>query len=92
MSEKRILAVFIPEAWIGDNAVEIDGRVEFDVTDKILAMSEEERAELHDDDYPSDDLVPDEIRDAHSGPFRVEVEQAINDYFSSEDERPDGTH
>ncbi len=90
MSEKRIIAVFIPEAWIGDNAIEVDGRVQFDVTDKVLAMSEEQRAELQDDDYPSDDLVPDEIRDAHTGPFRVEIEQAIEDYFSNDEERSDG--
>jgi hypothetical protein len=58
MSEKRIIAIFVPEAWINDYPVEIDGRVEFDVTEKILAMTEEERAELRDDQYESDDLVP----------------------------------
>jgi hypothetical protein len=43
MSNKRIMAVFVPEAWIGDHAIEIDGRLEFDVTARILAMSEEKR-------------------------------------------------
>lgn len=83
MSSNRIMAWFVPEAWIGDHAIEIDGRVAFDVTDKILALSEEERNLLRDDTYGTDDLAPAEIRDGHSGPFRVEVEEAIEVYFST---------
>jgi hypothetical protein len=86
MSTKRIMATFVPEAWIRDYAVEIDGRFEFDVTERILAMSEEERNRLRDDDYNTDDLASDEIRASHTGPFRVEVQQAIEDYFSGDDE------
>jgi hypothetical protein len=80
------MATFVPEAWIRDYAVEIDGRLEFDVTERILAMSEEERNQLRDDDYNSDVLASEEIRGSHTGPFRVEVEQAIEDYFSSDDD------
>jgi hypothetical protein len=87
MSEKRIMAVFIPEAWIRDHAVEIDGRVTFDVTETILAMSEEDRQRLRDDDYNTDNLAAGEVRANHGGPFRVEVEQAIEDYFSSHDDQ-----
>jgi hypothetical protein len=86
MSTKRIMATFVPEAWIRDHAVEIDGRLEFDVTERILAMSEKERNELRDDDYNTDGLASEEIRGSHTGPFRVEVEKAIEDYFSSNDD------
>jgi hypothetical protein len=58
--------------------------VEFDVTERILAMSEEERKQLRDNDYNSDDLVPDDIGADHAGPFRVEVRQAMEDYFSGD--------
>jgi hypothetical protein len=82
MSGKRIFATFVPEAWITDHAVEVDGREKFDATAKILAMSEEERQSLRDDTHASDNLVPQEIRTGHSGPFRVEVEEAMAAYFS----------
>jgi hypothetical protein len=90
MSEKRIVAVFVPEAWIRDHATEVDGRVEFDVTQKILAMSEQEREQLRDNDYNTDDLVPEEIGADHCGPFRVEVKQAIEDYFAAAADRAAG--
>jgi hypothetical protein len=80
------MATFAPEVWIRDCAVEIDGRLEFDVTETILAMSEGERNQLRDDDYNTDDLATEEVRGSHTGPFRVEVQQAIEDYFSSDDE------
>ncbi len=82
MSNRRIIATFVPRAWINDYAIEIDGRVGFDVTDEILAMPKEERELLRDDDYESDDLVPLEIMDSHNGPFRVEIESAVLAYFA----------
>jgi hypothetical protein len=81
---KRIMAEFVPQAWVNDNAVEIDGRVEFDVTEQILAMTEEQRRAVRDDQYASDNLVPSEIRERHNGPFRVEIEDAIDAYFADE--------
>ncbi len=81
MSDQRIMATFVPEAWVKDHAIEVDGRIDFDATDEILAMSEEERAELRDDSYASDRLVPAELLDRHQGPFRVEVEFAIEMYL-----------
>ena len=81
---KRIMARFIPEAWIDGYATEIDGAVEFDVTEQVLAMSEAERATLRDDSLASDNLVPDSILSNHNGPFRVELQQAIEDYFADD--------
>jgi hypothetical protein len=87
-TEKLIIARFVPQIWVNDNAMEIDGAVEFDVTDKVLAMSPSERAALRDDSHASDHLVPDHMLRNHNGPFRVEVEQAIKDYFDSIEECP----
>jgi len=79
---KRILAKFVPQAWIRDYAVDIDGTVEFDCTQRIIEMGREAAMQIRDDQYESDDLVPSEIRDRHSGPFRVEVESAIREFFA----------
>lgn len=57
MTEKRILATFQPQAWQRDYAVDIDGRCEVDVTDKVLSLALDEIIGLDDDDYDTDDLV-----------------------------------
>jgi hypothetical protein len=86
--EQRIIATFVPQAWINDYAVEVDpeGETEADVTDHILgfATTEEELANLKDDSYETDDLiyapgVPDWWAD-WGGPFRIEVEGSIQEY------------
>jgi len=83
---KRIVAKFVPQAWINDYAVDVDdGAVEFDCTEQILRMGREAAMQIRDDQYESDDLVPAEILDRHSGPFRVEVESAIREYFAEEE-------
>lgn len=82
MSERRIIAKFVPQAWIHDNAVAIDGEVEFDVTDKILAMPKQKALELLDDREETDQLARDAgLLENHTGPFYVEVEMAIAEYF-----------
>jgi len=80
---KRILAKFVPQAWINDYAVDVDdGVVVFDCTEQIVEMGKEAAMQIRDDQYESDDLIPSEIRDRHSGPFRVEVQAAIQAYFA----------
>ena len=79
---RRIQARFVPQAWIRAYAVDIDGTVEFDCTDQIVQMGKEAALQIRDDQYESEDLVPSEIRDRHSGPFRVEVQAAIQAYFA----------
>jgi len=80
---KRILAKFVPQVWINDYAVDVDdGAVEFDCTEQILRMGREAALQIRDDQYESDDLVPSEILDKHSEPFRVEVQAAIQAYFA----------
>ena len=80
--EKKILATFIPEAWIRDNATEVDGRTKVDVTKAILRMGKEKALGIQDNDYDSDALAQEAgLTKHHSGPFRVEVERAIREYF-----------
>jgi hypothetical protein len=90
MVTKRIIATFHPQAWIRDYAVFVDpeGETDFDVTDVILAMPREKALALEDDQYDSDRLreapnAPAWIKN-WSGPFYIEVEQSIADYFASE--------
>lgn len=80
----RIVARFIPQAWIHDYAVEINGAYEFDVTEQILAMPKDKALEIRDDDYDSDNLWhenPISSERPHSGPFYVRVRDAIHEYF-----------
>jgi hypothetical protein len=82
MSDRRIIATFVPQALVTHCSSKFDKRVTFDVTDQILAMTKEQRDKLRDNEYNSAaQLVPDAILSAHLGPFRVEVVQAVDDYF-----------
>lgn len=86
----RIIALFIPEAWINDNAVEIDGRKEVDVTEEVLALSAFDIQNLADRDYTTEVLVDLEAL-GHDGPFSIEVEQSIRDFFGVENLSSDVT-
>lgn len=79
---KRIIAIFHPQAWINNYAVEVDGQMEIDVTEAVLELGKEKALALRDDQYETDDLVIG--RHDHTGPFWVEVEQSIADYYNGE--------
>jgi hypothetical protein len=85
----RIIARFTPEAWINDNAVEIDhdGPDTWDCTDAFEALSPEYKADLIEemeaygeasDDF--DALMGDPAAPAwvnqHQGPFSIHVRKA----------------
>lgn len=79
---KRVMAKFVPQAWINDYAIDVDdGVVEFDCTEQIVQMGKAAAMQIQDDRYESDGLIPSEILAKHSGPFRVEVKLAIRNYF-----------
>ena len=85
----RVIARFIPQAWINDWAMDLDeGRVEFDCTEDILNMGRDQALAIQDDQLCSDSLVPSEILDRHDGPFRVEVEDAIRVFFAAKSTNP----
>ncbi|HEY3965164.1 MAG TPA: hypothetical protein VGM05_11485 [Planctomycetaceae bacterium] len=87
---KRIMARFVPQAWIGDYAVEIDGAYEFDVTEQILSKSKAEALSIEDDGCESDNLWhehPVSHEKPHHGPFVVRVQGAILAYYYGETNR-----
>ena len=51
------------------------------MTDAILAMTRPQAYGIKDDRDESDALIPAAIKDSHAGPFRVVVEDAIQEYF-----------
>lgn len=74
----RLMAVFRPQAWINEEAVDIPGRVRFDATESFLTLDYETIRKFKEHDYDSDDLLngADDLPEfgAHSGPFEVDVD------------------
>lgn len=88
---KRIMAEFVPQAWLNDHAIAVDpaGDTMFDVTDDILKLGRERALQLRDDQHETDHLrhaatAPQWVKD-WSGPFVVNVEKAIESYFTEMD-------
>lgn len=86
-TKKSIVAVFQPQAWQNNYAINVDneGENEWDVTEYILSLSKEKALEIKDDQYESDDLreiitTPKWIRE-WDGPFYIKVENSIQEYF-----------
>jgi hypothetical protein len=83
------LAIFVPQAWQGDYAIEVDpGFTPFDVTDQIEAMGHPKALELKDNSNASDNLAhgknaPDWIK-TWGGPFYVLIEDALEEYLEAE--------
>jgi len=87
-TEKRVIARFRPQVWINDNAVDIDGQLEFDVTKQIEKRGREKALEIEDCDYGADELwhnSPEGKESGHEGPFEVEVAESIRRYYGIED-------
>lgn len=89
MSERRIIAEFVPQAWINDCAVQVDpeGPTTFDVTDEVVAMGESVAITLRDDQHETDTLrfaaaAPDWIREWH-GPFYIRIQDAIAEFYGA---------
>jgi hypothetical protein len=82
----RIIALFVPQAEIGKRIQDCDEDTwrRFDVTDAILAMGQEKALALQDDQYETDELLPEDVKGGWDGPFRVVVERAIENYFDRE--------
>jgi hypothetical protein len=80
-----ITATFVPQAWIRENAVDIDGRRDFDIAPALETLSRSNpdfvrvlcAAEW---DREGDvqtilaEVIPDSVIDGHSGPFTIEVD------------------
>ena len=81
----QVLARYQPQAWINDNAVDIDGSQDVDVTQDVLCLAQNNLAGLHSlRDYrdSSDALVERHLGAiGHEGPFSVEVVNAVTKAF-----------
>ncbi|WP_321817027.1 MULTISPECIES: hypothetical protein [unclassified Paraburkholderia] len=84
---KRIVAIFQPQAWQNGYAIDVDGRREIDVTEKVLALSlcgiQGLSNDDYDYDYDTDDLVDSESL-GHDGPFYVAVSEQACAFFCVE--------
>lgn len=86
----RIIATFVPQAWINDHAVDVDpeGDTEWDVTGILVGeLSREEMGRLKDnrdetDTLRDEDPAPEWVR-AWRGPFYVRVQDSIADYLAA---------
>lgn len=75
----RVIAHFQPQAWVSDNAMNIDGECDLDVTERLLSMPLQDIYQLADDDYLSDELVAGLTE--HSGPHYVTVTESVLAFF-----------
>ena len=71
----RLMALFRPQAWRNDLAIDIDSPVWFDATTKVLDFPVEAIRAFRHNDYDSDDLAEDlPERQSHPGPFEVDLD------------------
>ena len=88
---RMCLATFRPQAWVNDNAVDIDdGGFDFDITDVIETMGADKALAIADSSNESDNLYLDwrtvhPDPDHHRGPFSVDCASAIAAYFGKPD-------
>jgi hypothetical protein len=71
----RLIARFRPQKWMGDEAVEVAGAVDFDATEAYLSLPLPRAINFRLHDYDSDQLAQTlHGRQEHEGPFEVDVE------------------
>lgn len=85
----RVIAHFQPQAWVNDNAINVDasGETEWDITAEIAAMDPKRAQDIEDDTDESDAFTgsksaPAFVRD-WSGPYYVSVADQIAAYFAA---------
>lgn len=80
----KIIAAFQAQEVRGDLYCSVGDPVAVDVTERVLLQDATDIKRLRDDDYPSDHLCGEQA-DRHGGPFRVEVQEAIQQFFGVDD-------
>jgi hypothetical protein len=77
MEHPKLIARFIPQAWVGESAIDINGAQDFDATSAIRNFTVQQVRPLKDNHDMSDDLaleLPECKRHIAAGlPYRVEV-------------------
>jgi hypothetical protein len=84
----KVIAIFYPqyEDELDNILPDYDSNLwehSFDITEDIIELGIRDALLTEDDQYSSDEFLPDEIRDAHGGPFQVVVESSIHAYFQA---------
>lgn len=83
---RRIFAVFQPQAWIDDNATDIDGPKDVDVTDRVIGLSLDQLHALQDYRDTTDNLVEGTaVALEHKGPFTVCAVDSVCEFFGVEE-------
>lgn len=80
----RCIAKFQPQAWVNDNAVDIDGVTEFDITNQVLALGRETSLKIKDTSSEADELwfnSKDHKYVKHDGPFMVTAQEAVKAFW-----------
>ncbi len=71
----QLMAVFRSQAWVHDQALDIDHPIRFDATAKILRLSAEEIRNFKHNNYDSDTLAEDlPVRKDHTEPFEIDTD------------------
>ncbi|WP_454734467.1 hypothetical protein [Cupriavidus pauculus] len=81
---KQIVAVFQPQAWIDDYAVDIDCAVSVNVVHRVLALSLDKIHRLGEQDFAIDTVFPAHALD-HDGPCRVDLAEPVRAFFGVTD-------
>lgn len=82
---RTALALFRPQAWIGDQAIDVDGEYRFDIAAQLDEMGADAALAIEDGTYESDALWRhNPIRETcdWNGPFEVEAAAVIAEYFA----------
>lgn len=85
---RGVWARFQPQAWINEDAVDIDGTRCFDVTMAVESLGREKALELKDNSREADELWHSYAEPRgleHDGPFRIEVAAAIRKFYGLDD-------
>lgn len=77
---KRIEAFFQPQAWVRDEATDIDGGCSIDVTEQVLSLQLDQIHKLKDYRDSTDALV-DPVNLGHNGPYTVAVVNSVKEFF-----------
>lgn len=83
-----LTATFQPQAWINENAIDIDGRKEFDATAAILRLNAQQIRELKDNSTTVDQIAEElpEFK-LHTGaglPFKVSIVDALDQWLKDQ--------
>jgi len=80
----RVIGKFIPQWYINDDhAFDMpDKACGFDCTLEVLNMGKDMSVIIEDASSEADELVPYSVLITHDGPYRVEVQEAIKEFWS----------